>query len=172
MAKYPTITAGQRITADLLTDMLPLVVVKTSPTDRTNTTLTIDPDLQFDGAAGATYLVEFNILPAALLAADFVTEWSVPSDASGFKSVLGPSSTANNGSADNVTMRCGVHNFGTDITYSGVRDSGSAAFVVQEWSVITLTSAGTVGIAWAQGTTNATAARMGTGSYMRVTRIA
>lgn len=177
MAKYPQITAGKRLTADLLSDMLPLVVVKDATTERASTTtLTIDPDLQFDGEAGATYLVEFNLMPAATQAADFKTEWSVPSDASGLKNVLGPGSSATDSgspkNADNITMRAGVHQFDTDITYAGVRDDNGLAFLVQEFGIVTLVTAGTVGISWAQGSSNSTAAKLFLGSYMRVTQIA
>jgi hypothetical protein len=154
--------------------MLPQVIVKPTMTERASTTTTtIDPDLQFEGEAGATYLVEFNLIPAAIQDADFRTTWIVPSGASGLKNVLGPASNATtNSNADNITMRAGVHGFGTNVAYAGVRDGNTVAFTVQEFAVVTLTDAGTVGIAWAQNTSNATGSRLYNGSWMRVTRLA
>lgn len=173
MAKYPEITAGQKITAELLRSMLPEVIVKPGTTERASTTtLTIDPDLQFEGVAGAQYLIEFNLMPAALANTDFKTEWTVPNDASGLKAVLGPGSSAADGNADNIAMRAGVHQFGTDITYNGVRNNNANAFLVQEFGIVTLVSGGTIGLNWAQGTSNATPTILYGGSYMRVTRLA
>src|SRR5690606_8411480 len=110
MPKFPPTPAGTRIDAALLQSMLPEVIVKPSTSDRASTTtLTIDPDLQFEGLAGATYLVEFNLMPAAIQAAGFRTEWSVPADASGLKNVLGPASNATpNNNANGITMRAGA----------------------------------------------------------------
>lgn len=181
MAKYPEITAGQKITAELLRSMLPEIIVKPATTDRASTTtLTIDPDLQFEGEAGATYLVEFNLMPAALAGHNsttdpggFKTEWSVPGDASGLKNVLGPASNATPSSnADGITMRAGVHQFGTDVAYAGARDDNGLAFLVQEFGIVTLVSAGTIGLSWAQVFSTATATRLFLGSWMRVTRMA
>lgn len=180
MAKYPNITAGQRLTAELLSSMLPLVVVKPATTERASTTtLTIDPDLQFDGEAGATYLVEFNLMPAALIGTSdvnpggFMTEWSVPSDASGLKNVLGPASDATqDSSADGITMRAGVHQFNTDVRYAGVRNGNNLAYLVQEFGIVTLVTAGTIGLSWAQAYSTATASALFLGSYMRVTSLA
>lgn len=173
MAKYPVITAGQRLNASLLSSMLPEIIVKTSTTERASTTtFAIDPDLQFEGEAGATYLVEFNLIAAALAAADIKTQWAEPGDASGLRSVLGPGSSAADSAADNITMRAGIHVFSTSITYNGVRNSNANGFVIQEWSVITMTTGGTVGLNWAQVTSNATGTRVYAGSWMRVTRLA
>ena len=174
MPKFPPTPAGTRIDAALLQSMLPEVIVKPSTTDRASTTtLTIDPDLQFEGLAGATYLVEFNLMPAAIQAAGFRTEWSVPADASGLKNVLGPASNATpNNNANGITMRAGVHQFGTDMTYAGVRDDNGLAYLVQEFGIVTLVTAGTIGISWAQVNSNATATRLFLGSWMRVTRMA
>ena len=170
---YPEIRAGVRPTAALLAAMMPLIVVKEITEERTSTTtLTIDSELQFEGVAGGKYLVEFNLIPAATSAAGFVTEWVVPLGASGFKNVLGPASNASNANADNITMRAGTHGYGTDVPYAGVRNSNTDGVTVQEWSVITLGNAGTVGLAWAQNSSSGTASRLFTGSWMRATRLA
>jgi len=175
MAKYPQILAGQRITSTMLRDMLPEVIVKPSTTARASTTtLANDPDLQMTLSANAMYFVEFEILAAATNTADFKTEWTVPSGSTGLKAVLGPSSSASTQStADPTTVRMGCHQFGTDIVYAGVRDDNSLAFYCREWGVVTTSSTGgTLALAWAQGTSNATATQVFGGSVMRVRRVA
>lgn len=172
MAKYPAIRAGRRMTEALLEEMIPTFIYKPGHTDRTSTTtVTLDPDLQVAVAADAVYFVEFWLWPAAFLASDFRSEWSVPSGASGFKAVLGPGSSASDGSANNVAMRCGVHGFDTEVVYSGVRDS-TGSFQVVEWGVVTTDDAGTLGLSWAQGTSGASASRLSIHSNMTVTRLA
>ncbi len=174
MSIYPNIRAGQRATDELLRSMLPEIIVKPANTDRASTTVpAIDPHLQLAADAGAVYLVEFKLWPAALLAADFKTSWAVPAGATGSKGVIGPSSTASSGSADQITMRAGVDGFAVEVTYSGVRDSGSSAFVVLESGIVTVGgTAGAIGLSWAQGTSSATAARLAVGSTMTVYRLA
>ncbi len=174
MSVYPDIRAGQRATDELLTQMLPEIIVKPSNTDRAATIVpAIDPHLQLAVQAGGVYLVEYTLWPAALLVADFKTSWAVPAGATGSKGVIGPSSTASSGSADQITMRAGVDPFATEITYSGVRDSGGSAFVVLESGIVTVGgTAGTIGLNWSQGTSNATASRLAVGSTMTVYRLA
>ena len=172
MSTYPPIPAGRRLTASLLTAMLPNIIVKELTTERASTTtVALDPELQFQGEANARYLVEFNLIPAAVTAAGFKTQWSVPLGASGFKNVLGPASNASNTNADQITMRAGVHIYNSDVAYAGVRNNNSTAFTVLEYSVITLGNAGTVGLSWAQNATSTTPTRLFVGSWMRVTRL-
>lgn len=174
MAVYPSITAGQKATADLLRAMVPDVIYKTAATDRASTTvLADDPDLTYQVEANATYHVRFSLWFAALSAADVVTDWTVPVGVTGNRSVLGPGSTVADANADNVAMRCGVHGYGTDVTYSGVRNSGSLHFGVVEESIVQVsTTSGTIAIRWAQGTTNVTATQLAIGSSMTIRRIA
>lgn len=170
---YPDIRAGTKPTPGLLAAMMPLMVVKETTEERESTTVVeLDSELQFEGVAGGKYLVEFHVIPAAVSAAGVKTQWVVPAGATGFKDVLGPSSNASNTNADQITMRAGVHAYGTDVVYAGVRNNNSAAVTVLETSVITLASAGTVGLAWAQNASNATPSRIFVGSWMRVTRLA
>jgi len=175
VATYPPISAGQRITAGLLTAMLPNVIVKPTTTARASTTtFANDPDLQTTLAANAQYYVEFRLMAAALSTADFRTQWTVPTGASGLKGVMGPaggSTPDNNG--DNLTVRLGVHQFGTAVVYQGARNDNTLAFYVNEWGVITTGAAGgTLALAWAQGTSNATATQLFGGSVMIVRRTA
>lgn len=172
MAKYPAITAGQRLDAALLDSMLPEYVRKTVGTDRTTSTMTDDPDLSTTLVGSAVYFVEFFLLCGGTTTADIQTAWTVPSGASGFKSVMGPGSTASDSAGDNVAVRLGVHAFSTTITYSGVRNSTSSLFRVYEYGEVTTSAtAGTLALNWGQATTNATASRVWNGSLLRVTRI-
>lgn len=175
MATYPPISAGQRITADLLTAMLPNVIVKPTTTARASTTtFADDPDLQAPVEANAQYYIEFRILAAGVAAADIKTEWGVPSGASGLKTVLGPAtgSTTNN-NADNITMRAGAHQHGTDVVYNCVRDDSTLAFGIVEWGFVTTGStSGTVAFRWAQNSSNTIATQVFGGSTMIVRRVA
>lgn len=172
MSRYPSITAGQKLTADLLNSMLPQFVYKAANTERSSTTtVSSDPDLQISLEAG-TYFVEFFLIAGGVTASDIKTAWSTPSGSSGLKSVVGPGSTATDANADNISMRSGVHGFATEITYSGVRNATNQVFRIYEHGVVTVTTAGTLALQWAQATSGATASRIGAGSLMRVTQIA
>lgn len=172
MSTYPTIAAGQEITASLLTSMLPNMVVKQANTDRTTSTFAADPELTFNLAAGGSYFVEFFLLLGGTTTGDIQTRWAVPSGASGLRSVIGPSTVAADANADNITTRQGAHVFGTATLYSGVRNATGQIFQAYEWGVLLSSgTGGAVTLEWAQGTTNATASRVNAGSLLRVTRI-
>jgi hypothetical protein len=68
-------------------------------------------------------------------------------------------------------MRAGSHGFGTTITY-GRRNTNTNLLYAIETGVVTTTSAGTCALSWAPSASNATATRMGLGSWMRATRLA
>ncbi|MGW3437047.1 hypothetical protein ACWDB3_07685 [Streptomyces bacillaris] len=173
MPQYPLILPGQDITEAMLNAMLPQFAFKAAHTDRASTTVfAADPDLFLPLAANAVYRVEAWLLYGASAAGDFKTSWSVPSGATGNRSVLGPGSTALDGGADNIAGRYGVHNFGTSINYNGVRDStGNMVFVLEAATVVTA-SAGDVAVLWAQNASNATATRVGAGSILTARRLA
>lgn len=173
MAKYPDINAGDKLTATLLGSMIPTVIVKSSIEIKTGTTLALDSELFFTAEANATYLIDFLMQMGAIQTEDVKTDWTVPSGASGFKAVTGPGSSASDSAADNIAMRAGVHNYGTVVTYAGVRDNASNAFTVREWSVVTTTNSGTIGIRWAQNATgSSTGVHVLSGSFMRIRRLA
>lgn len=173
MAQYPQIAAGDELTADLLMSMIPQTINKPSNTGRSSTaTPTIDPDLQMTLEANATYFVEFHLHYAAADAAQFRTDWTVPTGATGNKCVIGMSaSNTGNANADNATGRFGVHGFGTDVTY-GTRNNGADQVYALETATVITTNSGTVGINWAQATSNAATTTLYATSFMRVTRIA
>src|SRR5262245_1092905 len=131
MATYPSILAGQRITAALLISMLPQTAYKVSNTDRTaTTTFADDPDLSLPVVAGAVYQVEMRVYyatPTGAAAPLFKTAWDVPAGSSGNRSATGPGSAAIDPGADNIAMHSGVHNFATAVTYGGRASSTNQA---------------------------------------------
>lgn len=170
--QYPQIAAGDELTADLLMSMLPRIISKSVDEGRdTTTTLANDSELLMTLEANATYFVEFYLNCAALDAAKIKTAWSVPAGATGSRNVLGPGSTANQASMDNVSMRAGTHTFTTSVTY-GTRNSAVNGFYVQETAVVVTSSSGTCALQWAQDASNATDTTIYARSLMRVTRIA
>ena len=176
MAIYPNYTAGQKLTAADLAAGQSIIVYKTANTDRASTTtLTDDPELTVTLAAGAVYIIEFYLHYAAINAAQFKTAWTVPSGATGARSVRGLASTVSDSSSAPTgggagSLRSGIHNYTTVINY-GTRDSGTNQVLAREETLITTSSAGTCAIQWAQVTSNATATRMAAGSWVRALRI-
>lgn len=169
---YPAIAAGDDITADLLSSMLPRMIVKPAATARISTgTVTDDPDLSMQVEANAVYIVEFHIYYASIDAAKIKTQWTVPAGVTGNRAVQGPGSTANQANMDNVSMRSGVHLYNTAVTY-GTRDSAvNQAFFYEESMLTTSGAGGTLALQWAQGASTATNTTVANGSWMRVTRV-
>ena len=174
MSNYPTIGVGTRVTSTLLTSMQPNWYLKAANTTRTSTTTVADdPDLSVAVEANGIYYVKFEIKFEGLAAADFKTQWSVPSGATGNRNVNGPGSTAADSNADNLSSKWGVHGLATAVTYNCARDSASLQQWCQEWAVITVgATAGNVSLAWAQGTSNATGTVVVAGSLATTWRIA
>lgn len=175
MAQYPTITAGQRITAALLLSMLPLVALKTANTDKAATTvLADDPDLTLQLAANAVYRVEIRILyatPTGASAPLFKTAWTVPSGTSGNRTATGPGSGATDSSADNMLTHSGGHAYATTVTYGGRSTSSTNLCIATETAIVTTTAAGTLALQWAQATSSASPVRVAAGSSITAYRI-
>lgn len=172
MSQYPVITAGQRVTADLLTSMLPNIMVKSVSEDRSSTTtLADDSELTVELEAGAVYLVEMHILYAAQTVAGFRTAWTVPSGATGVRTSISAGSAQSQLNADNISGRWGVHNF-TTATNHGERNDSTNLLWLLERAVVTTSSAGTLALQWCQVTSNAAATRVAVGSTMTVIRLA
>jgi hypothetical protein len=169
--RYPVIYAGQDIDADTLISMIPQIVNKPSNTSRASTTtVSDDPDLTVELLANSTYFVEFHIHYAAKDTGKFKTQWTVPTGAIGNRCVIGPGSLANDANIDNVNGRFGVHNYDTSVTY-GTRDHLTNQCYAQETSTVVTTNAGTLALAWAQGTSDTNNTTVFSTSLMRVTRI-
>jgi hypothetical protein len=174
VSQYPTIYAGQRITATLAMSMLPLEAYKATGTTRTaTTTFADDPDLTLALEANATYWVEFFIKYAAVTAEQFKTNWTVPAGATGGRARHGVSSAVNDTTAGGPfgDGAWGHHGFTTTLTY-GTRNSGSnQVFAYEIGFVTTSTTAGNVALSWAQNASGATGTTVSAGSYARAKRI-
>lgn len=148
---------------------------KAAHTDRASTTtLADDPDLTMALDSGSTYLIEFHLFVGGATGL-IKTAWTVPGDATGLKGVQGPASTVAGDSspqsgADDINMRSGSHGFGTAVVYGRRNVFSNLVYAVETGTVSTVTG-GTCALSWAQNTSNATAARVGLGSWMRATRI-
>ncbi|MEU7435728.1 hypothetical protein AB0B07_33545 [Streptomyces sioyaensis] len=170
-------SSGLTLTGSIAAQNTPFLATKTANTDRVSTTTrTADPHLTVSLLANATYIVEFHIFIGGSSFALVVTEWLVPSGATGLKGAMGPSSsatdtTAGNINADGITMRSGSHGFGTTVTY-GRRNVNTNLCYAIETGTVTTTSAGTLALGWAQSTSSTTFNRIGLGSWMRVVRVA
>lgn len=171
MAQFPVITAGTRITADLLSSMFDNYVIKPADTTRASTvTPTADPDLVTGTlSAGGVYAVEFHIRFAGLQAAGLRTQWLVPSGTTGNKDTLGPgSANAVQTDANTTEMRWAVHGYGTQVGYTNPRNSVSLQSHLVEKALVSVGStAGTVSLAWAQFVSNATGSLVVANSYVK-----
>lgn len=152
---------------------LPIEAYKTADTSRASTTtFASDPDLTVSLAANSVYRVEFFMHYAATDAGRFKTQWSVPSGATGVRSAVGPDQgTILSVTSSGASGRWGVHAYSTSCIYGTRDDTGNQCFAMEE-SIITTTSAGTCALQWAQATSNASASKLASGSYMRVKRLA
>jgi hypothetical protein len=168
---------GRPLTADTPPWDTPRTIVKTAATTRTSTTLADDPDLTTPLAALAVYRVEMHLNYGAAYATGtstggfFQTAWTVPAGATGVRGAVGPGSGTFDTNANNIVMRSGVHNFGTAVTY-GARQTNTNLCRAVETAILTTTTAGTLALQWAQGTSYATGSILGAGSCLIVTRIA
>ncbi|WP_371646500.1 hypothetical protein [Streptomyces mirabilis] len=147
---------------------LPIETYKANDTLITSsTTFASDPDLQCTLAANSVYRVEFYLHYAALDTARFKTQWLVPSGATGTRSAVGPDQGQILSTTSGGQGRFGVHAFSTAVTYGTRNDPTNLCFALEE-SIVTTTTGGTLALQWTQATSNATASKLGAGSWMRV----
>lgn len=172
MAQYPVITAGTRITDALLSSMIPNWVIKPADTTRaSNVTLATDPDLITGTlSAGGVYAIEFHIRFASLSAAGIRTAWVVPSGTTGNRDTQGPAQTNATNATDSVVldMRWGSTSLTGTVFYTDTRNLIVQSEHVLEKAIVSIGgTAGTVGLQWAQWTTNATGSVINAQSYVK-----
>jgi hypothetical protein len=167
------IAAGGLGDSDFISALVPDVFWKAAATSRASTTtLADDPDLTTTLAANAVYWVQMWLHFVSQTTPLIQTAWTVPSGATGNRGVIGPGSSSNQASSDNVSGRFGVHGFATSIVY-GTRGATTNQLGCSETAVVfTSSSSGTLALQWAQNTSNATASQMSAGSVMLVKRLA
>lgn len=153
MTTFPAVAAGQRITAALLTSMLPsYTLVTATQTVNNSATLVNDSDLAVAVAANATYEWELHASWQTAVNCDLKTAWTFPAGTTGLKHALGATGTAG-GFTDrtNTSARVSAHVLTTVVAYQ-IDIAGTDQWI-HEWGVaVTSTTAGTLQFQWAQNT--------------------
>ncbi|MFJ5967877.1 hypothetical protein [Streptomyces sp. NPDC093060] len=180
---YPTLLAGQRITASLLRSMQPQVGRKTADTSITaSTTPVADPHITFNVEAGAVYTWVGWVKYDGATGGDILLTFTAPSGALGEWAghgagitVIGAQSTP---TLETDTVRTNGYMQRTesnDVTQSrsfGALGVGNALTVFLKGTLRVASTAGTFALSWAQNASNATATTLYTDSYISLQRIA
>lgn len=172
MTQYGRFLAGERITATKLALPLWDKTVKQGSTDRVNTTLADDPDLDGFLLGVGTWDIRCMFFMSTIAAATniktrwaFTGTWNTPS-----RACVGPG-IANTAAPTAITpVKMTAHSTGGDATY-GLPASTAYTVIKEECSTVVVTVAGNMSIQWAQNTANASAARMQPGSYVEYRQI-
>lgn len=180
---FPTLLAGQRITASLMNSMLPQVARKTSDTNRAaTTTQTIDPHLQFTVVANAVYAFQGWLSCDAATAGDMIIGFSNPTGCLGTWMAMGVGTSVVSGTSGAGTQTDSASTWGYTVrteatTIDNTRTYG--ALGVGQPLTITFggmlrvgSTGGTWGLKWSQSVSNATATTIYTDSWLMLQRIA
>ncbi len=167
MSQYPSIAAGQRVTAALLLSMLPLEAVKPAVTARTSTTtLAVDPDLALTIPRAGTWSFDvwLNYTGGTLGSSDLKLSMQYSGTSSfGVWGVNGINTTA----TSQITANGNA--VGTNTLTVGT--SGGTFYTADIHGQITVSTTGTLALYWAQNTSSATATNLRQGSYLRLKQI-
>jgi len=167
VSTYPAISAGQRITATLLTSMLPITIRK--PADQSvtsSTTLTNDNDLVASLEANATYelegyLMAFGSTPGV---GDMKIDFTIPSGATMKYTSFGVVASS---PATSYEATVNASSTARAIGTNGSTDMG----VPIRADIVMGSTAGSVQLRFAQNSSNATATGFRAGSRLRFRRI-
>lgn len=167
---YPTILAGQDVTAELLTSMLPTIVVKAATEPITaSTTMQNDDELFATVAANATYDVLLHLLYDSATAGDITIGWTAPASAVMTWGLIGAQSGETSSSTvANVNMQTRTILEAADL--GGGASTGTYGLV--HGTLITAATAGTLNFQWAQRVSSATASNVRAGSVLMLHRTA
>ena len=181
---YPTLSAGQRLTASLMRSMLPQYARKTADTARSaTTTQTDDPHLTFTVEANAVYECRGWIKFDGPTAGDIGTGWTLPSGADGEWTCYGAGlspviafsntgvATLDTQSSRGYTIRTDSIDLAAGRTL-GCLGAGTALTASIHALLRTGSNSGTFALKWAQFTSDATATTMYTDSMLCLTRFA
>ncbi|MFJ8163808.1 hypothetical protein ACIRBY_23175 [Streptomyces sp. NPDC096136] len=171
---YPVISAGQRITAGLLTSMLPAPVVKPADELRTSTTTNSgDAHLLVPAAANATYLVTGMLLYSARTDTDIKIGWTGPAGSS-MDWIAHSQSQDGTGGIAAAGVVVDKQSIGaTSFPLGGFGAENTTIMTAPLWGrLVTSATAGTLQLNWAQRVTNATSSIMRAGSWILLTRVA
>lgn len=182
--QYPTLSAGQRLTASLLRSMLPQYTRKTADTSRSAlTTPADDPHLTFTVEANAVYECVGWLKYDGPTAADFLYQWTVPTGSLGEYAAWGAGhspviSFTNTGVAQTDTVSARGYPIRTEsLDITAGRSLGCLGVGTEMTTLTRLTlrvgsTAGTFALKWSQQTSDATAVTLYTDSMLRLSRIA
>lgn len=174
MARYPLLTAGQRLTAAVLSELIPDKIVKAASTDRAaTTTLADDPELQGLTLAAGTYEIHVLLLATSLSSApdikttwEFTGTWTVP-----VRALNGPGTTATGGATANTEWRADGQAANSAAAYA-LAATSDYSVIREEAHDVVVTVAGDLSVQWAQQTSDGTATSVKPGSYLSARRIA
>ncbi|AZM91428.1 hypothetical protein [Streptomyces sp. W1SF4] len=170
---YPVISAGQRITAGLLTSMLPSPVVKAADEPRASTTTNAnDSHLLVPVAANATYLMSGMLLYSARTDTDIKIGFTGPSGATLDWIAHGQPQDGTGGVSTGMVVD--KQSIGaTAFPLGGYGAENTTVMTAPLFGrLVTSASAGTLQLNWAQRVTNATSSIMRAGSWILLTRVA
>lgn len=166
MSQYPSITAGQKITAGLLTQMLPLWAVKPAATSRSAaTTPADDPDLILSLPRTGTWAFEAwlsytgGTLGASDLKMTMAYTGTTTSNVWGLNGITTASTSQLNAGANGFT---GTLSLGTN---------GGTFYTADIKGSLVASTTGTLSLQWAQNTSSATSTNLRQGSWLRVYQI-
>ncbi|MFD7428400.1 hypothetical protein ACFV6Z_15330 [Streptomyces sp. NPDC059818] len=170
MATYPPILAGQRLTAALLSSMIPNIVVKgTTQTVNNSVVLVPDDELFLPVEAGAVYDVTAWLVHSSAIAGDIAIGWTAPAGSTFTWGVQGPATSATTtatASESNFQQR----NLGDSAGLGG--GAGTAVCTDARGVLTTGSNAGTLRVTFAQNTINVSDTQMRAGSTLRLKRVA
>lgn len=128
---------------------------KLADTARNNTnTATNDPDLFFFAQANTTYFIELYLIYSGDTSGDFKTSWYAPTGTSGVtRWVLGEANAGTD--RENTQMRTAIHGYATEVAY-GAHSATLFNGALETMTLTTSTTAGNIGLKWAQTITTAT----------------
>lgn len=184
---YPTLLAGQRLTASLLSSMQSQVARKTADTSRSATTTTTpDPHLQFTVAANAVYVWWGWLKYDASTAGDIAFDFSTPSGALGEWTGWGPGIGRVISATDAATpaftvdtvqttgylIRIETNDVAAARTFGGLGTGGTPLTALIHGTLRVSTVGGTFSFDWAQRASDATASTIYTDSWITMQRVA
>lgn len=166
--RYPTILAGQRITASLLSSMQPQVVIKLADESRASTTtMANDSELSLSVEANATYALTSYIVYSQNLAAGasagIAIGWSGPTSAT-----LRWTSGGTSGPTATTTQDVTAQPIGSTRSLPANLSTFMAAMVFGK--LVTSSTAGTLYLQWAQVASDATPTIVRSDSWMQLRR--
>ncbi|MFJ9645019.1 hypothetical protein [Streptomyces sp. NPDC101206] len=167
MSAYPTVYAGQRLTAALMASILPQTVIKAADESVTSsTTLQDDNHLVLALEASATYVVEGALFyDGQFNAGNLKLTWSLPAGATFYWSANAPATGGAAAYASNAVTS------GT-ITVGTYGTGGSKTTAQVSATVTTTGTAGNMQLRWAQDASVGIATTIYAKSWLRAIRIA